>query len=727
VSATDPRLREEPGWATVVVPGVETLSSSARTLKHNDTFALLDEFGDICAGPLEPAGLFHKDTRHLSRLELKLEGHRPLLLASTVRTDNVVLDVNLTNPDFFAGGELVLAKEKFHIARALFLWEGACCEHLAVTSYAAKRRRLRLTLEFDADFTDIFEIRGFRRDHRGPVRAELATGSRVVFRYEGEDGVVRTTQLTFAPAPARLMARRAEFELELEPHERYSLDLTIQCSHGAARIEGVRRFGPTLRSAKRARAARRRQAARIETSNETVNAILSRSASDLALLVTDTAQGGYPYAGLPWFSTVFGRDGLITAMQMLWLDPDLARGVLLFLAAHQGARDDPGADEEPGKILHELREGELARIGAVPFGRYFGSIDSTPLFVALAGMYWQRTRDRRTIEALWPHLKAALRWIDHRGDRDGDGFVEYARMRETGLRNQGWKDSDDAIFHEDGSLAAGSIALCEVQGYVHLARTLAAELAFDLGETADSRELLGKAEALRAAFDRAYWCDSIGSYALALDGEKRPCRVRASNAAQLLYTDIVRRDRIEPMVRQLFGRAFFTGWGVRTVAEGEPRYNPTSYHNGSVWPHDNALIALGLARQGRTAEAVRLATALFDAAARMPMNRLPELYCGFPRRAGKEPVLYPVACVPQAWSACAPPALLQACLGIEIDAESATLVMHRPRLPPFLDWVNLRGLRVAEAVLDVGLRREGDTVAVTLLEREGEAEVQVVL
>jgi len=719
---------DTPAATTVMVPAVVTLAaSSRRTLKHGDTFAMFDQFGDIVEEPLSPTGLFHRDTRHLSRLILALEGHRPLLLASTVRPDNIVLDVDLTNPDFFAGDRLVLGKDTYHLSRARLLWNATCHESLAVTSYAHEARRLRLTLEFAADFADIFEIRGFQRSRRGAVQAEVRGGDEVVFRYQSHDAIPRATRLRFSPAPQSISDARAVFDVELGPGERRSIDVSVHCENGASAPDGCGRFGPALRQARRARAAVRRRAVEVRTSNETVNAVLSRSTADLAMLITDTPQGGYPYAGVPWFSTVFGRDGLITALQTLWMDPGLARGVLLFLAAHQGQRVNPAADEEPGKILHEMRESELARIGEVPFGRYFGSVDSTPLFVALAGRYWRRTRDQKTLAVLWPHVKAALAWIDDCGDRDGDGFVEYQRMRDTGLRNQGWKDSDDSVFHADGRLAEGSIALCEVQGYVYLARTLAAEMAAALGDAATSHALLAQAESLRVKFEEAFWCESIGMYALALDGDKQRCEVRTSNAAQLLYTGIVSADRAAAVARNLSSRAFFTGWGVRTVAEGEPRFNPASYHNGSIWPHDNALIALGLARYGHNADAQRLATAIFEAAARMHLSRLPELYCGFARKSGKAPVLYPVACAPQAWAAATPAAMLEASLGIEIDAASSTLVLRRPRLPAFLDWVELRRLQVGRGTLDIGLRRQGDTVAVTLLEREGPAEIEVLL
>jgi glycogen debranching enzyme len=714
--------------STVFIPGVVSLAaSSRRTLKHGASFAMFDEFGDVLEVEHSPYGLFHNDTRYLSRLHFSVEGHRPLMLSSTVQTDNVTLDVDFTNPDIFDDGELRLNKDTFHVARAKFLWQASCYELFTITSYAEHRASLRLAFEFGADFADLFEIRGYQRTRRGAVRAELRGPGEVAFVYEAVDGVARTTRVCFSPAPANLTAQRAEFEFEFDARGRRALGVTVHCEQGATATRNETRFYSALRQARRTGAQARARSPEIESSNSVFNNVLARSSADLAMLMTETPHGPYPYAGVPWFSTAFGRDGLITALEMLWLEPGMARGVLRFLAAHQGRAEDPAADAEPGKILHEVRECELARLGEVPFGRYYGSVDATPLFVALAGAYWQRTRDRATLEELWPAVRAALDWIARYGDRNGDGFLDYGRRRSSGLRNQGWKDSEDAVFHADGALAEAPIALCEVQGYAYLAYREAALLAFDLGEKSLSVELEEKAEQLRLRFEAAYWCEELGTYALALDGAGAACQVRTSNAGQLLFTGLVRPERAARVAQDLFSAQFFTGWGIRTVGTREKRFNPTSYHNGSVWPHDNALIALGLARYGHSAMALKLTSALFDAAAHMHLRRLPELFCGFERRRGKAPTLYPVACAPQAWAACAPFALIQACLGLEVDAASESVRLRQPQLPHFLDWLVVRRLHVGDSRLDLLFRRQDASVAVSLLAREGSADVEVLL
>jgi glycogen debranching enzyme len=690
-----------------------------RTLKHGDAFAVTDAHGDIGLVPESPEGLFFQDTRYLSFFELRLEGRRPLLLASVLQDDNAALSVDLTNPDIALDAESGLPRDMIALHRTKFLWSDACYERIGFRNYDSRSRRFQLQLRFDADFHDLFEVRGMKRNARGSRSVDTADGNAVVFRYEGLDNVARRTCLQFEPAPSHLEPHRAVYELELAPHEACSVLVIVSCRGGEPVDKEVPNFLVAYRDTRRALRAMTRGIATMESSNELFNEVACRSASDLYMLITPTEHGHYPYAGVPWYSTVFGRDGIITAMMLLWMDPSIAKGVLQYLAAMQASAVDPAADAEPGKILHERRQGEMALLNEVPFRRYYGSVDATPLFVMLAGAYFFRTGDRATIQGLWPHIQAALRWCDEFGDRDGDGFVEYRRETEAGLVNQGWKDSYDAIFHQDGKLAEGPIALCEVQAYVYAAKRAASDLAKALNDSELAAKLGLEAEQLRARFEDAFWCEEIGTYALALDGEKRRCRVRTSNAGHALFAGIASPERARRVADALLSEHSFSGWGIRTVASGEARYNPMSYHNGSIWPHDNALVAMGFARYGLKKEAGRVFSALFGAAIYQELRRLPELFCGFVRRPRRGPTAYPVACSPQAWAAAAPFALLEACLGLQLDAAKNEIRFTDPTLPDFLDEVILRGLRLDSSSLDLRLHRHGRDVTVNVLDRTG--------
>jgi glycogen debranching enzyme len=694
-----------------------------RTLKYGDTFVVLDSRGDIAASSGHSAGLFHLDTRYLSRLELLINGTPPLLLGSNLRDDNSALFADLTNPDLIADERIVLEKDSVHILRTIFLWRGTAYQRLRVRNYGDRPVELRLALLFENDFADLFEVRGSHRERRGSSTARLHRNDEVVLSYHGLDNKLRRTTLTFDPPPERLAIDSASYDLSLEAGETKPLFVAVSCDPATSRplpfLRGLIAARRELRESARNRTS-------VETSNDRFNEMLCRSAADLAILTTETPQGPYPYAGIPWFSTTFGRDGLITAMQMLWWSPGIARGVLRRLAAYQAKKTDPLADAEPGKILHEMRGGEMAALHEVPFGLYYGSVDSTPLFVLLAGLYAERTGDDDTIAELWPNIEAALGWIDGPGDPDGDGFVEYKRASEQGLANQGWKDSYDAIFHSDGRLAEGEIALAEVQGYVYAAKRVAARCARRLGRDEIAQKLDRQAQKIAERFEAAFWCPELETYALALDGDKNPCRVRSSNAGQVLFAGIASADRAARIAADLLRPHFFSGWGIRTVAIGESRYNPMSYHNGSIWPHDNALIALGLARYGQKQAIATLSEGLFRAGTYMDLRRLPELFCGFQRKRGHGPTLYPVACAPQAWASATPFTLLEASLGLQFDPFKRQIRLCNPQLPPFLDEVVLRNLQLGTACVDLRVRRHRDTVSLDTPQISGDVEVSVV-
>lgn len=707
------------------IPMTGPAARPRRSLKHDDTFIVLDSHGDIGASAGGPDGLFNADTRYLARLELALDDVQPLLLGSNLRDDNSSLTVDLTNPDIYRGGRIVLQKDILHIVRTIFLWRGTAYQRIGLQNHGESTASLDLTLLFDNDFADLFEVRGEKRPRRGIGSSRLLGPTDVALDYHGLDGKSRNTTLHFDPRPTRLTVNNATYHLELGPQQVSSLFVAVACNKqpGFKPVHFFRGLLAHRREMRQSTAG----ATSIETSNNIFNEVLCQSMADLNMLMTDTPQGRYPYAGIPWYSTTFGRDGLITAMQMLWIDPRVARGVLRRLAFYQAKAVDPLADAQPGKILHEMRGGEMADLREVPFAQYYGSVDSTPLFVLLAGLYVERTDDEETLAELWPAIEAALRWIDGAGDPDRDGFVEYQRASEQGLANQGWKDSFDAIFHADGRLAEGYIALAEVQGYVFAAKRLAARCAARLGKTDRARKLEAEAQQLAERFEEAFWCEELGTYALALDGDKEPCKVRTSNAGQLLFSGMVREDRARMVAADLMRPHFFTGWGIRTVARGEARYNPMSYHDGSIWPHDNALIALGLARYGLKHSVAHVFKALFDAATYMDLRRLPELFCGFRREKGRGPTLYPVACAPQAWASATPFTLLEAALGLEFDAAQGEIRLRNPRLPAFLNDVVLRDLQLGPSSVDLRVRRHGDDVSLEVLRTRGQIRVSIIL
>ena len=703
----------------------ERSQAPSRVLKHGESFAVFDPHGDIVAGPASEHGLYHAGTRFLSRFELLLGSRPPLLLSSSISDDNTVFTADLTNPDVVKDGHVMLGRGVLHLFRSRVLHDGTWIECWRITNHALHAIDAPLCLRFDADFADLFEVRGTRRSARGQWLPDVL-GDESVLRYRGLDGIERRTRIRSSlRAPRRLDGKSQVFLLTVDPRASVDIEITIACEL-EDEVRPAQRYCDVVAGVRAQFAAREETACTVLSSNPAFNRWIQRSAADLRMMVTATPYGPYPYAGIPWFSTPFGRDGIITALELLWMSPDLARGVLSFLAETQATTVNDEQDAQPGKILHEMRAGEMAALGEIPFGRYYGSADATPLFVMLACAYFERTGDLAFIDRLWPHVLAALDWMDAYGDVDRDGFIEYARRSDSGLIQQGWKDSWDSVFHADGSLAEPPIALCEIQGYAFAAWNGAAALADARGDHEQAEQWRRRARSLQSAFERAFWCDSLGSYALALDARKQPCEVPTSNPGHCLFTGIADPGRARQVAEALLSTASFGGWGIRTVAAGAARYNPMSYHNGSVWPHDNAVAAAGLARYGCTAHASRIFSAMFDLSQTVDLHRLPELICGFHRRAGDSPTLYPVACAPQAWAAGAAYMLLQACLGVSVDAKAHRVSFSHAVLPEEIEWVRIVNQSLESASVDLLLTRHAYSVGVTVMRRQGELEILTV-
>jgi glycogen debranching enzyme len=695
-----------------------------RVLKHGDTFAVFDHYGNIKPSARGKEGVYHDGTRFVSCLMLDIDGTCPFFLSSTVRDDNDQLTVALTNPDMADPDRAHLPLGSLHIARRIFLWEGVCYQELRIENHSRKTIATRLRLHCAADYADIFEIGGMKRKARGAELPLSAGRSVLTLTYRGLDLVERHTHFEFSPA-AKLLDKSAMFDVSLEPREATAIYITARCELVGTTTRRRLKFDDARAQALDEIDSRKSNACTMRGSNGQFNAWVNRTVSDLHMMTTSLPTGPYPYAGVPWFNTPFGRDGLITAFECLWFWPELARGVLSYLAEQQATTTDAERDAEPGKIVHEVRHGEMAALREIPFGRYYGTVDATPLFVLVAGAYYERTGDLSFIKNIWPNIEAAARWIEQFGDRDGDGFLEYERRCGAGLIHQGWKDTDDAIFHEDGSEVLGPVALCEVQAYAYGAWRALAKLADVLGFNEQAVLHRKRAERLRQDFNRIFWCEDISSFALALDGAKRPCQVRASNAGQCLISDIATKNHARLLTQMLMSPRSFSGWGIRTLAEGEVRYNPMSYHNGTVWPHDNALTAYGFARYGFTGEALRIFEAMFDAAMYFDLHRVPELFCGFPRDPGEGPVLYPVACSPQSWSAASLFLFLQAALGIQIDGVNSRVSLLRPALPVFLNDIEITNLRVGSATVDLQITRHDEDISAKVLRREGELELLI--
>jgi glycogen debranching enzyme len=734
-----------------IIPATDL--GSVEVAKEGNLYLLTDPRGDIRLDG-RGLGLYALDTRILSTSIVRLNGAQLTLLRGPYRDDGADT-IQLTNPELRRNpadkrtAKPSLARRELSVTRTRRI-EGALREQLTIESYSAATETLEVELGLGVDMADIFEVRGYPRAARGTLCPIEVADDRIVFAYDGVDGVRRTTTIVVERARieavddpetwpgATVMAR---WRSRLRPGRPITIEWTVSntvepeatggtgerpataAEHGGATAARGARGG-------RSRGRKKRSelpfvVPKVDSDHELLDRTLTRSIGDLAALRNDGPEPGEHYlaAGIPWFATLFGRDSIIAALETVAFIPAFAIATLEVLGRLQATTDDPWHDAEPGKILHEMRNGEMARAGETPHDAYYGSVDSTPLWLILLGEAHAWTGDDAMLERMWPNAMAALAWIDDSGDLDGDGFVEYRRRSKLGLLNQGWKDSGDAIRHTDGRPAVGPIALSEVQGYVYAAKRALARLARHRGEMELAAKLETAADLLRERFDAAFWMDDAGFYAMALDGEKRHVATIGSNAGQALWTGIVPAGRAARVAERLLEPDMFSGWGVRTFASGQPGYNPVGYHTGSIWPHDNAIIAAGLKAHGATDPANLLAGRLIESAQWFPDLRLPELFCGFPRDEVGAPVAYPVACSPQAWAAAAPFYLLHTMLGLRADATAHRLELIRPALPEWLGKITIAGLPVGDDSVDLLVHRWRGRTSAELLNRRGEIDV----
>ena len=709
-----------------------TSRRETRVLADAQSFAVFEAGGDIAESPLEALGFFFKDTRFLSGFEMSIAGQAPYFLNSYLSDDNAEFRVNLTNPDLTGpDGKIELPRNSIQIERSWAIVNAALYHRLVVSNYAHAPATLPFDLVFGVDFADLFEVRGVPRNRRGQDLPVQTGDGNIRFRYRGLDKVTRFTEITFDPLPKALTDRRASFALELSADECVKLEVRVRC--GVEEVNGHPVVEHPPANFQGALAARQSEIARaregwadITASHGILDYLLKRSAADLSSIVAHTDRGSFMMAGIPWFATLFGRDSIFTALSVLQFNPDIAGRTLKMLAGLQGTKVDDARDEQPGKIVHEMRAGEMAVTGEIPFGRYYGTVDATPLFLWLVGLYVSITGDLKLAADLWPNVERALEWIDQWGDRDHDGYVEYVRETPQGLANQGWKDSFDSISHANGQLAAAPIALCEVQGYLYAAYTEIGKVGARMGHVEMAGKLAQRAADLKSKFFRDFWIEERQTVALALDGDKQACKVMSSNAGHCLATGIVDGPQGEKLSERLLRDDMFTGWGIRTLSDSERRYNPMSYHNGSVWPHDNAIAALGLARCGNRSGVIRILEGLLDAAVSFRSGSLPELFCGFHREPYLGPVPYPVACHPQAWSAASVFLILQAILGMRIQGFENSVTIETPVLPSWLDWIKVENLKVGHGTVSLSFRRmPTSAAAVEVLARHGKVEINI--
>lgn len=657
-----------------------------RVLKDNNAFLLTDINGDIPENHPMGLGFYKKDTRFLSRLETKINGMSLICLASEAK-ETTMATIRLTNHHMEKDGELILWRESIEVKRERFIYQDVWYEQFTLKNYYPKPVEFRFSVSVDADYKDMFIVRGFQNGDVGHVTERNVKADGLVTVYKGTDHVTRRTVFKW-DTPCDEVTENGEFtyRVKLGHEETQTVTLAI-----CPEIEDERLEIMNPKAAKTALEEQHQRwvegATKVMTDHPQLQRLVDQGLGDLKLLLTDIGFGEFPVAGLPWFGVPFGRDSLIAALQMLPMRPEVARGTLLTMAAYQGKDKNPWRDEQPGKIMHELRFGELSNTNQVPFTPYYGSIDSTPLFLVLLVEYCKWTGDLELFKTLELNVEAALQWIDQYGDQDGDGFVEYHQESAKGIANQGWKDSGDSVVHRNGDYAQTPIALSEVQGYVYQAKKGIASLYEQAGNSEKHDTLNREADTLKEAFEKAFWMEDQSFYAIALDKDKKQVGTLTSNPGHLLMSGILNPERAKAVTETLVSPKMFSGYGVRTMGKGEAAYNPMSYHDGSIWPHDNSLIFLGMSQSGYQKEAAQVIEGLIEASKAFEYDRLPELFCGYDQVLGN-PVPYPVACSPQAWAAGTPFLMVQTLLGLKVDSVKNEISIQ----PHFLEGMTTLGL-----------------------------------
>ena len=690
------------------------------TLIDGKTFLSTTVAGDIMPPGSPDVGFFHDDTRFLSRMELRVDGYRTVVLSSSTE-QTFSSQIELTTGKSTMRETYEIPENTVHIRREQLLASETLFDNFWFENFNFHELELNLELAYEADFMDVFQVRGVARQKLGQYFLPIVRKDSIVFHYCGRDGVARETVIHLSPEPDMVDGTTARWKLRLPPFKRFRLETTI-----VPQVEGKRSrsvhpdFGQQLRMRREAIAEWASHSTSFSANNSIFGEMVETCKADFHALQIPEARERVIAAGIPWFATMFGRDSIIAAYQSLMLNPQLASETLRVLASLQGKEKNDWRDEEPGKILHEYREGEMTRAGEMPFGPYYGSVDATPLWLILLSETFNWTADEQLVKDLLPNAYRALEWIDSYGDLDGDGFIEYQRRSSKGLANQGWKDSWDAIMHHDGEVAKSPIALCEVQGYVYEAKYRMASLMRSFGDVKTADRLRKDSAEMAKRFEKAFWMPKLGFYAMALDREKRQTQVVSSNPGHLLFTRMLPLERAKAITQRFMHDDMFSGWGWRTMSRNERIFNPLSYHRGSVWPHDNSLIAHGMALYEFREPANHLFTGLFEAALNFRDYRLPELFCGIQRREHDEPVQYPVSCSPQAWASGSVFLMLLSVLGIRPSAARRELNIVNPALPDFLENLSIRNMRVGGSRVGLDFTRRGERTFCNVVDIEGD-------